>query len=1122
MRLSLTFAAFLLMASLALAAPVINEVQATNPNFPDPSGERLGDDPTLYPDWVEIHNPTAAPLNMAGYYLSDSTTNPLKYQFPEVTIQAGGFLIIWAASAGDFPNNRTEFHANFGISSGGEPIVLTAPDGTTTVDSFPALVIGAGRSLGRGTSADFGTLYFYDTPTFNAANTTTGFEAVPLDPPVFSLPGGIYNANQSLSISSAVEGAVIRFTTDGSEPTESSPVYSGPLTLTGAGNTSTGYSWIQSNQDGELDGYPFYDRWVAPNGAVARMNVVRARVFQSGRVGRVATRSYLIHPDGVNRHEFPVVSIVTDPANLFSNEKGIYVPGGKWGFDQNFFQSGSAWERTSHLEFYENDGSLLLEGEIGLRINGNTTRSRPRKALRIYNRNPEGATTWQNTQLFPDKEMSSWDTFLLRAGGNDWNQAGFRDALVSKISDPTGLDRQHSRPVVLYLDGEYWGIHNLRERLDEAWFFHNYGLQESAFTTLEVTSGGPSELNPASDNSWPIYDKGNPALLDDYKDILVRAGNNEYAGEAGFAALAERIDIDSYIDYNAVTIWSGNTDWPGNNVLMWRAVTPDTSPGAHPRLDGRWRYIIKDNDFALGVNLPYAPGHNYDVSVMAQHNTLAYASSPTETSFANNEIGTRLLRKTLENPLFRTKFINRFADLLNTALSRDQALDELDAFETTYAPGMGEHQNRWPTGLNWSNEVSRLRGYLQVRTDAVRGHIVGTFGLPGTANLTVNVTDTNRGAVTVNSIAINPATAGIGENPYPWTGTYFQNVPVTVTAVPKPGYRFVSWTDSAADAGDGVVSVTPDPLVAGQSVTVRYNPAGRPLQGAGQVYLHYAVNSWDNRVVPRPAMSNVDGQWQYTFTLPGNAEVLRMVFTATPEGNDNGPWDSNGGSDWNIAVTTGLQTVAFDSTQSYSGWANGGQGGTGFQPWVLSDTASADDGFFIGSSDRAIHGSSPDGRSFGIFAHSGGSASATRVFSGGVLTNDQTFSVLVSPGGFSGSKGVLFGQDGTNRFGFLASNFNGNPRYRFVNGARHDASRDELLPGRRQLDLRGRSHATRRQPTSSERDARLHDFHHQLHGDRRGGSCLLLQPKHGKQRRHQQSLFQQSLPHTTRIAAVPG
>ena len=808
----------LLMAAGAMSAPVINEVQSTNTDFPDPSAAGITDPAPfafLYPDWIEIHNPDPEPVVLDGYYLSDSVSNPTKYRFPAgTTLAPGGFLVVWCATVQDFPDNRTAYHANFGISSSGEAIVLTAPDGVAMVDQFPALPIGtepavsgglvppgaAGRSLGRGTGANFETFYFYTSPTIGRTNAGPATEAVPLEPPVFSVPGGLYQSAQTVVLSTGVADGVIRYTLDGSDPTESSSVYSGPLTLTSAGNPATSYSSIPTNE-GSLAGYPFYDNWRPPAGPVARMNVLRARVFKDGRApSRTATQSYLVDPSGADRYGMPVVSIVTDPANLFSTTSGIYVPGGKSGYDQNFFQSGSAWERFSHLEFFEDDGTLLFGGEIGLRINGNTTRERPRKALRIYNRSTTGSTTW-NARLFPGKSVTAWDTFLLRAGGNDWNQSTFRDALVSEIAGPTGLDRQHARPVVVFLDGEYWGIHNLRDRIDEPWFFHHYGLQESEFTCLEIAAGAPSPLNPGSDFSNPIYDRGHPELLADYKDILARAGRDEFSGAAGYEALAARIDVDNYIDYNAVTIWSGNTDWPGNNVMLWRAVAPDASPGADPRRDGRWRYIVKDNDFALGLNLPYVPGHDYDVSVMAQHNTLAYASSPTETTFANNEIATRLLRKALENGIFRTNFITRFADLLNTTLSAAASGAKLEEFVAAYGPGMTEHQDRWPTELAWTNEVARIRSYLQARPAAVRSHIAGKFGLAGTADLTVDMAGADQGSVTVNTISIDPSTPGVGTNAYPWTGTYFRGLPVTVTALPKPGYRFVSWSTSAPTGG---------------------------------------------------------------------------------------------------------------------------------------------------------------------------------------------------------------------------------------------------------------------------------------------------------------------------------
>ena len=486
---------FLAGVFAAHGAPVINEVQSTNTGLADQHGQLL--------DWVEIHNPDATSFDLSGYYLSDNLANRTKFQFPAGTvIAAGGYLLVWCGNATDGPTtgpyNSGQLRATgFAISSAGEPIVLSATDGTTVVDQFAALVIGTsgtpavGRSLGRGTGVSFDTLYFYTSPTQGTVNNTSGTEAIPLAAPTFSVNGGIFTNSQSVIISTTETNAVIRYTLDGSDPTDSSPVYSNALTLTSAGNTNTTNSWIPSNKDVELSYAPYYDAWTAPNGSVSRINVLRARVFRTGKApSRITTKSYLVDSAGTNRHAFPVVSISTTPANLFSDASGIYVPGTNTyatnvvpaGYWANFFQSGSAWERSANVEIYERGGTTLLEGEIGLRINGNTTRLRPRKALRIYNRSSSGGNTWTNTQLFPDKGILSWDTFILRASGNDWNQSLFRDALVSEIASGAGLDRQHSRPIVLYLSGEYWGIHNRRDRIDEPWFFHHYGLTEPNYT----------------------------------------------------------------------------------------------------------------------------------------------------------------------------------------------------------------------------------------------------------------------------------------------------------------------------------------------------------------------------------------------------------------------------------------------------------------------------------------------------------------------------------------------------------------------------------------------------------------------------------------------------------------
>ena len=918
----------LLAVLLASACPSvgqvrINEVQSSNTSLPDAAGQLV--------DWVEIHNITSAPFDMQGHYLSDSINNRLKYQFPAVTIPAGGFLVVWCGSTTDFPSNRTPLHANFSISSGGEPVVLTAPDGTTTVDEYPGFAIGTsngvGRSMGRQPDGT-GPLFFFSTPTQGASNTTAGTATETLAAPLFSVPGGPHSSSLSVTISTDVVGGTIRYTLDGSDPTESSPIYTGPLTLTSRTGQANVYAAIPTNF---LDpGAPFYEGWQPPNGEVFKINVLRARVFKPNVApGRVTTQSYLIDPAGAARYPYPVVSIATAPANLFSDETGIYVPG----WFNNYAQEGSAWERPGHIEFYEPDGTLGFKGDIGIRLHGNTTVSRPRKALRIYARNPDGPSTF-NHQIFAEKEVASFDTFLLRAGGNDWGQSIFRDALVSALAAPSGLDRMSSRPAVVFIDGEYWGIHNVRDRIDEGYYFHHYGLSDTQFTQLEVPATGS--------RSWPVSDRGEPSLLADFEDILNRAWDGEFATAPGYAALTNRIDVDNFIDYQIHEIWAGNTDWPGNNVRLWRAVTPDTSPGADPRRDGRWRWILYDADFGLGLDFFYVPGF----SEGPNHNTLAYASTTGAANFiGNSEEGTRMLRKTLENTEFRRRFINRFADLLNTSLSVSNATAKLDEFVALYGPGMTEHVNRWRQPFDWTNDVARIRNYMQQRPAAVRGHIAGRFGLSGTADLTVGVSDTNRGTITVNTIDLDPSTAGVATNPYPWTGRYFQGVPVTVTAKPKPGYRFVSWIDSG------------------------------------------------------------------------------------------------------VTNTNAVVNVAADSTANYgSVWTNSPpNGGSGFAPWSFADTASFDDGFFIGSSGRAIHATSPDGRSFGVYGHSGGSASVTRPFAAGALPTNHTFSVTLSPGGFSGTKGVAVAAAGTNLFSFFAANFSGNPRYYVRNGTNAPARVDPVF-----------------------------------------------------------------------------
>ena len=762
----------------------INEIMASNLlTIKDENGDSS--------DWVELYNPDSVAVNLQGWALSDSASNPLKWIFGSVSIQPGQRLVVWASSK-NRPNGP-QIHTSWAISASGESILLTNPSGAL-VDQFPSIAVARDVSMGRQPDGT-GPLYFFTQATPGASNTTTGYPTETLAQPVFSVAGGMRTTSATVAITSTVIGGTIRYTLDGSDPTTTSPVYSAPITLASRVGQANGISMIRTNN--QSVGAPYYEGWQQPSGEVYKINVLRARVFKTDVLpSRITTQSYLIDPLGAGRFSLPMISISSSSENFFSAETGIYVVGNY----NNYSQDGSDWERPGHIEFYENGGNLAFQGEIGIRLHGGTTVSRPRKSLRIYSRNPTGKVPFSH-KIFPDKSVAIFDTFLLRNSGNDWGQAIFRDAMVSALAAPTGIDRQHVRPVVVFLDGEYWGVHNLRDRFDEGYYLNHYGLGDLQFSQLEICS---------CNSSWPSADSGEPTLVSDFTDIINRAGNNEFASAAGYAALASRIDIDNYIDYNAMEIWCGNTDWPGNNQRVWRAVTPNTSAGANARLDGRWRWLLYDTDFGLGLDFFYVIGYGDGPN----HNTLAHATTSTGTDWSNNEVGTRLLRKALDNQTFKRKFINRFADLLNTSLSASNATATLDQFQATYSPNMSEHVLRWRQPIDWTGVLARIRNYVQLRPAAVRSHIVSKFGLSGSANLVVNVNDTTQGVVTINTIALQSPTVGVSANPYPWNSVYFKGISIPIRAQAKSGYEFVSWSLSNAK---GVVL---DPLHSESEITL--------------------------------------------------------------------------------------------------------------------------------------------------------------------------------------------------------------------------------------------------------------------------------------------------------------
>jgi len=747
----------------------INEIMSSNVST-------IQDEDGTFSDWVELYNPGAVAVNLLDWGLTDSAANPYKWRFGDVSIQPGEFMMVWASSKNrSAVTNGNAIHTSWAISSGGEDVALTRPDGSTA-SMFSATIIGADRSLGRKPDGT-GPMNFFDVATPGAANTTVG---VPTDLPLpgFSLDSGIYTNDQIIEISTEVAGGIIRYTLDGSEPTTNAPIYSGAITVSVRSATAN-LSLIPTNLDPN-PGPPYYEGWQPPQGDVFRFRTVRAKVFVPGSTpSKAATRSYVITPAGASRYTLPIMSINTDDKNFFDPDIGIYVKGN----NNNYFQDGSAWERPASLEMISTNGTVQFQNNVGIRLHGTTSVSRPRKSLRIYMRDP----TTLNYQVFPDKAVNKYNTFIMRSGGNDWGNTIFRDAFTQSLISHLKVDRQYSRPVVVFLNGEYWGVHHIRDRFDEGYILNHYGLGENEFIQMEADLAVSPQL---------VYDRGYEPMKADFYDLFNFLNVQRVVSSSNYEQVKARIDIDNYIDYLSTEIYSGNTDWPGNNIKLWRSVSTNTAPNAPYGHDARWRFMIYDTDLGMGADFTYVPGH----SEFADYNSLEHAAAANGVHFSNQTNATLMFRRLLENNEFRASFVSRFSDHLNSAFLASRVTNQHAIMAAKLAPEMEEHTRRWRQPVDWNKDLKRVRDYATLRTDAVWGHLQEFFNLDGRRSVSVNVSDINEGFVQVNSIEVTPALPGVSASVYPWSGSYFTNTTVTLIAKAKPGYMFTKWVDGTTGA----------------------------------------------------------------------------------------------------------------------------------------------------------------------------------------------------------------------------------------------------------------------------------------------------------------------------------
>ncbi|MCF8261125.1 MAG: CotH kinase family protein [Melioribacteraceae bacterium] len=597
-----------------------------------------------------------------------------------------------------------QLHTNFKLKAEGDDLYLSR--GSQIIDSMILPNLPVNVSFGRHVN-NSDSLVIFSNPTPGAQNSGDSFPAI--SPNVeFSSPGGVYINSISITLSTN-SAADIYITSDGSEPTKNSQKYSHPLNI-----SST--------------------------------VVVKAKAFTDGFMpGATTVNTYVLNQN----HKLPIVSITTEPSNLWDYNSGIYVLGPNAeskdpNFGANFWQD---WEKPANIEFFHNGNQEFSVG-CGLKIFGAWSRANAQKSLALHFRNEYGTSTLEY-QMFPDLPINKFESLVLRNSGNDWLETMLRDGLMQNISKGTGVDAMAFRPAVLYLNGEYWGIQNIREKINEDFLASHHDIDPQRVDILEFQSDVVEGFS------------------DEYNQLYNYISSNSMSVSSNYEYVKSQIDIENFISYQLLNIYYDNTDWPGNNIKFWKAWDGDS----------RWRWILFDLDFGFGL---FNSGRY-------TNNTLEFATEANGPGWPNPPWSTLLLRKLLENSEFKNQFILRAADLANTNLSSERATDILDSLAGLVRPEISNHANRWGmfSKANWETRINQLRNFAQNRTIYFRIFFQNYFGISGTSPVNFKNNNIEGGVIKANSLLITEED---------WNGLFFNNIELPIKAVAKPGYSFIGWS----------------------------------------------------------------------------------------------------------------------------------------------------------------------------------------------------------------------------------------------------------------------------------------------------------------------------------------
>ena len=734
-------------------------------------------------DYVEIYNCSNENISLAGYGLSDNEEDPYRWTFPEMTLSPGECLILFGGTAEDIVAYYREGYVSpmmgFGFKYG-EVCVLTNDKGECISRvGIPNLDPDTSLQVTKGDLRSYHTGVPSPGDILSESELNPPLKVITDNIPVASAESGFYDDEFYLTLSSENKDDIIYYTLDGSIPDESSEKYEGPILIKDRTSEKKIYSTI-----GDISLKEYNLR----NENVDKCTVLKAVVVdRNGGTSKLLEKVYFVGFEGRYGIEgIPVMSISCDPADLFSYDKGIYVLGRVYEYardkydivtdrddlfyNANFKCEGKEWERKAEVVYWDEEHENCVDQMVGIRIHGGNTRVCNQKGFGLYSDIIYGD---QYFRFDPFENGELYDRLVLRTGDDLYNSK-IRDALVFSLISDRKAGTQEFKPCVLFLNGEYWGLYILQEKISKCSVSNNYNVNADNIYLMKV-------FDLIGEDQ-----KTNDLLIDELYSSLNNIATNDMAPPEVYAHAQAFMDIQSFIDYCCIEAYIGNWDCWNNNTAFWRSKNYDSY---NPYADLRWRMLIYDMDESQSLG---------DDETLYNYDSIGYLIRKID-----------VLQSLLQNQEFRRNFVISFMDIANNNFNYDKVHERLYDMADYYREPVVLSEKRWRGDFKefyydqdfdgnydeneFDKNISIIDEFYKYRLGWITYYLKADLELQG------DLVDVDVSVDEVLDCSLDINTVHFEEAPSEWSGKYFSDYPITLVCSPSGDDSEVVWFVNGVD-----------------------------------------------------------------------------------------------------------------------------------------------------------------------------------------------------------------------------------------------------------------------------------------------------------------------------------